>query len=131
MWLTRLYGNFDEKIINLNDIMESENGDKQSGISVAEKQNAKPDDECQLKRARSNPKGTLSKQQNNIIGSMFDTNNLQILGNRLVDLETALEKFQFAHKTLHSTLSDEDDIQNPTIITTSWWKEFPISNKGL
>ena len=53
--------------LDLNDIMESENDDKQSGISVAEKQNAKPDDARQLKRARSNAKGTLSKRQNNII----------------------------------------------------------------
>ena len=90
--------------------MESENEDKPSGISVAENQNAKPDDARQLKRARSNAKGILSKRQNNIIELMLDTNNLPELGERLMDLEKALEKFQLAHKTFHSTLRDEDDI---------------------
>ena len=38
--------------LDLNDMMEIENDDKQSGISVAENQNAKPDDAHQLKKMR-------------------------------------------------------------------------------
>ena len=82
----------------------------QSGISVAEKQDGKPDDARQLKRARSNAKGTLSKRQNNIIELILDTNNWQEQGKRLVNLEKALEKIRLPLITFHSTLSIEDDI---------------------
>ena len=81
----------------------------QSGISVAEKQNAKPDDARQLKRARSNAKGILSKRQNNIIELILAINNWPELGKRFMDLQ-ALQEFQLPHKTFDSTLGDEDDI---------------------
>ena len=81
----------------------------QSGISVAEKQNGKPDDARQLKRARSNAKGILSKRQNNIIELILAINNWPELGKRFMDLQ-ALQEFQLPHKTFDSTLGDEDDI---------------------
>ena len=96
--------------LDLNNIIESENEDKQSKISVPEKQNRKPDDTRQLERARSNAKGTLSKRQNNIIELILDTNNWQEQGKRLVNLEKALEKIRLPLITFHSTLSIEDDI---------------------
>ena len=93
----------------MNDNIGSENEDMQSGISVAEKQDGKPDDARQLKRARSNAKGILSKRQNNIIELILATNNWPELGKRFMDLQ-ALQEFQLPHKTFDSTLGDEDDI---------------------
>lgn len=41
---------------------------------------------------------------------MSDTNNLPELGQKMTELEKALEKFQNAHEAFYNNLSDKDDI---------------------
>ena len=41
---------------------------------------------------------------------MLNPNNVSEIKQKLTDLETAVEKFQFAQKLFHDKLCDEDDI---------------------
>ena len=62
----------------------------------------------QLKRSRSSKKGILIKAQNEIKGLMLNSNNYNLVKDRI---EEFLQEFKEAHAAYHSQLRDENEIK--------------------
>ena len=80
-------------------------------IDTPEFQNA-PINIRQLKGDRTSAKRALTKKHNEIKQLMLDATkvNAPEIKQKMLHLETAIDKFVNAHKSLHETLKDEDDI---------------------
>ena len=65
----------------------------------------------QLKQDRTSAKRALTKKHNEIKQLIQNPNNASEISQKMLHLETAIEKFSNAHKLLHQNLHDEDDIQ--------------------
>lgn len=64
----------------------------------------------QLKRSRSAKKGILTKAQNEIKGLMLNSNNYNLVKDRIEEFKQLLQEFKEAHATYHSQLRDENEI---------------------
>ena len=64
----------------------------------------------QLKGDRTSAKRALTKKLNEIKQLMLNPDNAPEIKQKMLHLETTKDKFVIAHKLLHETLNDEDDI---------------------
>jgi len=64
----------------------------------------------QLKRSRSS-KGILTKAQNEIKGLMLNSNNYNLVKDRIEEFKHLLQEFKEAHAAYHSQLRDENEIK--------------------
>ena len=64
----------------------------------------------QLKEDRTSAKRALTKKLNEIKQLMLNPDNAPEIKQKMLHLETTKDKFVIAHKLLHETLKDEDDI---------------------
>ena len=69
-----------------------------------------PVDTRQLKGNRTSAKQALTKKCNEIKQLMLDRDNAPEIKQKMLHLETAMDKFVVVHKLLHETLKEEDDI---------------------
>ena len=65
----------------------------------------------QLKRSRSSKKGKLTKAQNEIKGLMLNSDNYNLVKDRIEEFKQLLQDFKEAHTAYHSQLRDENEIQ--------------------
>ena len=65
----------------------------------------------QLKRARSYAKGTVTRIQNELKQLMLDSENIDRITKRVIDLKNAFKKFQEKYNDYHSSLVSKNDLQ--------------------
>ena len=65
----------------------------------------------QLKRSRSSKKGILTKTQNEIQRLMLNSNNYDLVKDRIEEFKQFLQEFKDAHAAYHSQLRDENEIK--------------------
>ena len=65
----------------------------------------------QLKRRRSSKKGILTKAQNEIKGLMLNSNNYDLVKDRIEEFKQLLQEFKETHAAYHSELRDENEIK--------------------
>lgn len=65
----------------------------------------------QLKRSRSAAKGSITRVQNEIKDLLLDVRNVDIIKEKIPELDAAMESFEGAHNLYHTNLVDECDIE--------------------
>lgn len=65
-----------------------------------------------LRRSRSSAKGLVSRRQRELLDLMKDTNNVEQVRARVLELESSLKHFKEAHDIYHVQLIDERTIQD-------------------
>ena len=65
-----------------------------------------------LQRSRSSAKGVVTKRQRELLELMKDSNNVDQVRAKVLELELALKKFNEAHDKYHAELIDDSAIQN-------------------
>ena len=65
-----------------------------------------------LKRSRSSAKGVVTKRQNELLKLVKDSNKVDQVRSKVMELELALRNFYEAHDTYHAVLIDDNDIQD-------------------
>ena len=65
----------------------------------------------QLKRSWSSAKGVVTKRQNELLKLMKDSNNVDQVRAKVLELELALRNFYEAHDKYHAVLTDDSDIE--------------------
>ena len=65
-----------------------------------------------LKRSRSSAKGVVTKRQNELLQLMKDSNDVEQVRSKVIELESALRNFYEAHDKYHAVLIDDNDIQD-------------------
>jgi len=64
-----------------------------------------------LKKRRSSKKGILTRVQNEIKGLMLNSDNYDLVKDRIEEFKQLLQEFKEAHAAYHSQLSDENEIK--------------------
>ena len=65
----------------------------------------------QLKRSRGACKGSVTRKENEILELMNDYGNLDVVRERMTELDEAEQNFRSAHDKYHSMLDNEPDKQ--------------------
>ena len=65
----------------------------------------------QLKRSRGACKGSVTRKENEILELMNDYGNLDVVRERMTELDKAEQNFRSAHDKYHSMLDNEPDKQ--------------------
>ena len=68
----------------------------------------------ETKRARGIAKGVVTRKINEITDLMTDESNVDEVNKKANELKEAFEKFQAAHRTFHSELTEREAIEEST-----------------